>query len=97
MLRLIVVLLLVLVFVTGAALGYFNAQMVDFNYLFGTTHVRLVVLVVVTFLVAAVLTLALCSLRLLALAGELRRLRRRLRDAETELKNLRNLPLGENR
>lgn len=94
MLRVLVVLLLLLVFALGAALAYFNSQHVEFDYLFGSVQVRLVVLVVSTVAVSAVLTLLLCAGRLLGLAAELRRLRRELRNAETELKNLRNLPQG---
>ncbi|HZR37771.1 MAG TPA: lipopolysaccharide assembly protein LapA domain-containing protein [Nevskia sp.] len=97
MLRLLAAVLLLAVFVAGAGLSYFNYDYVSFNYLFGTTQVRLVVLVVLTFVLAALLTLLLCSIRLFSLSGEARRLRRQLRDAETELKNLRNLPIAPER
>jgi uncharacterized membrane protein YciS (DUF1049 family) len=97
MLRILTVLVLLAVFVTGAALGYFNATPVSFNYLFGSVEVRLVVLILLTFVLAVLLTLLLCAGRLLSQSGEARRLRRQLRDAETELKNLRNLPLTSNR
>jgi lipopolysaccharide assembly protein A len=93
MLRVLVYAVLLVVFIGGAALGYFNATPVSFNYLFGMVEVRLVVLVVFIFVLAALLTLLLCAGRMLSLSGEARRLRRQLRDAETELKNLRNLPL----
>jgi uncharacterized membrane protein YciS (DUF1049 family) len=94
MLRLLLILLLLTVFALGAALSYFNAQTVQFDYLFGAVQVRLVVLVVVTVLISAILTLLLCAARLLGQAAELRRVRRDLRNTETELKNLRNLPQG---
>lgn len=93
MLRIVVVMVLAAVFIAGAALGYFNATPVSFNYLFGAVEVRLVVLILFTFVLAALLTLLLCAGRIWSLSGEARRLRRQLRDAETELKNLRNLPL----
>jgi uncharacterized membrane protein YciS (DUF1049 family) len=93
MLRLLAVLVLAAVFVAGAALGYFNSTPVSFNYLFGTVQVRLVLLIVASFVLAMLLTLLLCAVRILSLSGEARRLRRQLRDADTELKNLRNLPL----
>ncbi len=93
MLRLLTVILLALVFLIGASLGYFNAERVTFHYLFGAVEVRVAVLVAVSFVIAALLTLALCGLRMLRLHREIRRLRRSLRDTETELKNLRNLPL----
>ncbi|WP_293371961.1 LapA family protein [Nevskia sp.] len=94
MLRLLTVVLLVLVFAIGAGLGYFNAERVTFDYLFGTTEVRVAVLVAVSFIAAALLTLLLCGLRILRLHRDIRRLRKQLRDSETELKNLRNLPLA---
>jgi lipopolysaccharide assembly protein A len=97
MLRILVVLLVVAIFVAGAALGYFNSTPVAFDYLFGSTQLRLVSLIVGTFFVGALLMLVLCAARMLGLRRELRRLRRQLRDAETELKNLRNLPLAPGR
>ena len=97
MLRLLIVLLLVLVFSLGASLGYFNAERVTFHYLVGSVEVRVAVLVAVSFVAAAMLTLLLCALRMLGLRREIRRLRKQVRDAETELKNLRNLPLAMDR
>jgi len=94
MLRLLTVLLLVFIFSIGASLGYFNAERVTFHYLFGAVEVRVAVLVAVSFVAAACLTLALCGLRILRLHRDIRRLRKQLRDSETELKNLRNLPLA---
>jgi len=94
MLRLLTVLLLVLVFAIGASLGYFNAERVTFHYLFGAVEVRVAVLVATSFVIAAILTLGLCGLRILRLHRDIRRLRKQLRDSETELKNLRNLPLA---
>ena len=95
--RILLAILLVAVFLAGACLSYFNYDYVSFNYLFDTTRVRLVVLIAFTFVGAALLTLALCAVRLFTLSGEARRLRRQLRDAETELKNLRNLGIAPDR
>jgi lipopolysaccharide assembly protein A len=97
MLRSLVVLLVVAVFVIGAALGYFNSAQVDFNYLSGSTHLSLVSLIIGSFVVGALFMLLLCAVRMLGLNRDLRRLRRQLRDAETELKNLRSLPLAPDR
>jgi uncharacterized membrane protein YciS (DUF1049 family) len=97
MLRIVIVLLLVFVFALGASLGYFNAEHVTFHYVFGTVDVSIAVLVIVSFIAAALLTLLLCGLRMLGLHRDIRRLRKQLRDAETELKNLRNLPLAMDR
>src|SRR5579863_8889213 len=97
MLRTLTILLVVAVFLAGATLGYFNAAPVSFDYLFGSVQVRLVGLIVATFLLGALLMLVLCAVRMLGYTRELRKLRRQLRDAETELKNLRNLPLAPDR
>jgi uncharacterized membrane protein YciS (DUF1049 family) len=94
MLRILLLLLLILVFVGGLAVGYSNAGPVSFNYLFGKTELSLVVLVLTVFAVAVLLTLLVCAGRILRLSADLRRLRRQLREAETELKNLRNIPIG---
>jgi len=92
MLRILLLVLLLLVFLGGASLSYFNADPVHFNYLAGTAEVRLILLLISAFALAVVLTLLLCSAKFLAMTAELRGLRRRLRNTETELKNLRNLP-----
>lgn len=92
MLRLIAVLFVLAVFIAGAALGYYNNEPVTLHYLVGTLQTSVAALVVSSFIGAALATLAVCSLRLLGLHREIRRLRRQLANAETELKNLRNLP-----
>lgn len=97
MLRIVILVVLLIVFALGASLGFFNAEPITFNYLFGSVEVRVAVLVIVTFILGALLALALCGLRILSLHREMRRVRKQLRDAETELKNLRNLPLASNR
>jgi uncharacterized membrane protein YciS (DUF1049 family) len=94
MLRLITVIVLVIVFALGATLGFSNGDNVTFHYLFGSVELRIAVLVLIAFAVGALLALLLGGLRMLGLHREIRRLRRQLRDAETELKNLRNLPLA---
>lgn len=93
MLKTLGILLLLVVFCLGASIGYFNATPVTFNYLVGSVQLRLVVLLLAVFAVAVVLTVVLCSVRILNQHSEIRRLRRQLRETETELKNLRNLPL----
>lgn len=95
MLRIVFLLLLGAMLVLGASIGYFNAQAVRFNYLFGEWELPLVALLVADFLVAALVTLAVFGARLLTLRGEIRRLRKQLRDLESELKSLRNLPLAQ--
>ena len=92
MLRIVLLVFLAIVFFIGACLSYFNAAPVHFNYLVGSTEVRLIVLLVAVLALAAIITLLLCSAKFIGLSSEIRGLRRQLRNAETELKNLRNLP-----
>lgn len=91
--RLLLILVLVTMVVLGASIGYFNSQTIRFNYLAGETHLPLVALIVCEMLIVVIITLLVCAGRMLALRGEIRRLRRQLQGAEAELKNLRNLPL----
>ncbi len=93
MLRNLGLLLLLLVFCLGAAISYSNADLVSFDYLIGTAQMRLVVLLLLTFTLGVIITVLLCGLRLFNQRREIGRLRKQLRGAETELKNLRNLPL----
>lgn len=97
MFRLSLLVLLLVVFTLGASLGYFNAEPVHFHYLFGAVDVRLAVLVILSFLAGALLAVLFCGIRILSLVRELRRARKQFRDAETELKNLRNLPAASDR
>ncbi|HSW11300.1 MAG TPA: LapA family protein [Solimonas sp.] len=79
------------VFVLGTTIGFFNGQDVEFNYLFGSVHLPLIALLIGEFLLVVALTLLATLVRVLALKSEIRRLRKQLRDADTELKNLRVL------
>lgn len=93
MMRLLVVGSILIVLALGVAIGFFNGQPVSFNYLAGTLEVPLIVLVMGEFLLVATLTALLCWARIFGLKGEIRRLRRQLKDAQAELQSLRNLPL----
>ena len=93
MLRIFILILLVLVFGTGVVIGFYNAQPVVFNYLFGSMQMPLIALIAGEFIVAVALTLLMVGTRILGLKAEARRLRKQLVAAESELKNLRNLPL----
>lgn len=90
--RIPVLIVLLVVLCLGACIGYFNAQPVAFNYLFGSMHMPLIALIIGVFCIAVLLTLLLTAARILSLKREIRQLRRKLRDNETELRNLRNLP-----
>lgn len=87
------ILLLVIIFCLAAALSYSNSAPVSFDYLVGTVQMRLVLLLLLAFILGVIVTLLLSGWRLLAQRREVARLRKKLRGTETELKNLRNLPL----
>lgn len=93
MYRIFVIVVLVLVLCIGATIGYFNAQPIRLDYLAGQIELPLIALVLADFFLAVLLTLLVCGGRILSLKGEARRLRKQLRDAEAELKTLRNIPL----
>lgn len=90
---LLLLLVVLPVFVLGASVGFFNGQPVRFNYLFGEVELPLIALLAGEFLVVALLTVAISMLRVLSLKTEIRGLRKQLRDVESELKNLRSIPL----
>lgn len=92
--RILLLLVLVILLCLGASVGYFNSQSVEFFYLVGSLKVPLIALIIGVFLIGVALTLLLTLIRILGLKGEVRRLRRQLSDTETELKNLRNLPVA---
>jgi len=81
------------VFVLGITIGFFNGQRVEFNYLLGSIELPLIALLIADFLIAVALTLLATFVRVFSLRSEIRRLRKQLRDHETELKNLRVLAL----
>jgi len=93
MIRVLVIGTILLVLALGVAIGFFNAQPVSFNYLAGTLQLPLIALVMGEFFLVALLTALLCWARIFGLKGEIRRIRRQLKDAQAELQSLRNLPL----
>lgn len=93
MIRILIIGIILLVLVLGVAIGFFNAQPVSFNYLAGTVQLPLIALVMGEFFLVALLTALLCWARIFGLKGEIRRVRRQLKDAQAELQSLRNLPL----
>lgn len=90
------VLLLVLLAVCagiGAVLGFYNAAPVPFDYLFGQREWPLIALLAVSFAMGVLAAALLLGWRIVALRLSQRRLQRQLQQTETELRNLRNLPL----
>ncbi|MFT4046090.1 MAG: LapA family protein [Solimonas sp.] len=94
MTRLAVLIVLLVILVIGASIGYFNAQPVQFNYLFGTSEFPLIAVLIAAFSIGIALTIVAVSGRLFSMRLELRRLRKQLREAEGELRTLRNLPVA---
>lgn len=92
--RIFLLLILIAVLVLGASIGYFNAQMVSFDYLFGALEIPLIGLLVGSFALGVLLTLLVVGSRMLGQRMELGRLRARVRDHEIELRNLRNLSVA---
>ncbi|WP_020650434.1 LapA family protein [Solimonas variicoloris] len=92
--RLAVLIVLLVILVLGASIGYFNAQPVQFNYLFGATEFPLIAVLIAAFSAGILLAIAAVSSRLFSMRLELGRLRKQLREAEGELRTLRNLPVG---
>lgn len=93
MLRILILFFLSFVFGLGVIIGFYNAQPVVFNYLFGSMQMPLIALIAGEFLIAVTLTLLVVMGHVFALKAESLRLKKQLRSAESELKNLRNLPL----
>lgn len=92
--RLAVLIVLLVILVLGASIGYFNAQPVQFNYLFGATEFPLIAVLIAAFSAGILLAIAAVSSRLFSMRLELGHLRKQLREAEGELRTLRNLPVG---
>lgn len=92
--RIFLLLVLIAVLVLGASIGYFNAQTVSFDYLFGAWEIPLIGLLIGSFALGVLLTLLVVGSRLLGQRMELGRLRARIRDHEIELRNLRNLSVA---
>jgi uncharacterized membrane protein YciS (DUF1049 family) len=90
---LLAALLFVAVFAAGLLLGHANSATVTFDYVVGVVQLRLISLLLIAFGIGVALTFMVCYGRLFMARRDLRRLRRRLRDADEELKTLRTLPV----
>ncbi|MGH8282846.1 MAG: LapA family protein [Gammaproteobacteria bacterium] len=93
MLRWIAIILFLCVFVAALLLAYANGTTVVLDYLAGSMHVHLASAILGAAIIGWLLGL-LCSLAVVfRLKRETWRLKRSVRDAEAEIRNLRNLPL----
>ena len=93
--RLLVILLLVAGFCLGAAVSYYNASPVTFHYLAGQVELPLIALLLGAFLLGIVVMWLLNLARLFMLSRDSRRQQRQIRELESELKSLRDLPLAQ--
>jgi len=91
--RFLVITAIVIVSFIGLTFAVLNAGAVELKYYLGTLSVPLALLLVVTLLVGALLGGVACVGFILQQRRENSRLRKRLSLIETELKNLRELPI----
>lgn len=93
MLRWIAIIVLLCVFVAALLLAYANSTTVALDYLVGSMRVHLASVILGAAIIGWLLGL-LCSLTaIFRLKRETWRLKRTVRDADAEIRNLRNLPL----
>ena len=91
--RLLGFLVILIVVLFGLSFALLNAASVDVDYYFGTVGTPLSLALVVTFILGAVVGVLTALGMVLGKQRELHRLRRRVRDSEKELSELRRLPL----
>lgn len=93
MLRWIAVVVVLCIFAAALFLAYANGAVVTLDYLAGRAHVHLASAILGAAFVGWVLGIISSLLVIFRLKRETWRLRRSMRDAEAEIRNLRNLPL----
>lgn len=93
MLRLIRNLIVVVALVLGVAFGFFNYDLVSIDLLWTTTEAPLVVLLAVAFVLGLLIAALVCVAKIARLRGQLSSARRRLKDAQAEISNLRSMPI----
>ncbi len=91
--RIVILILLIATFCLGAAFSYHNPQIVELNYLAGNFSPPLGALLMAVVAGTVGLMVLIYAVLGVPRRAELARLRRRLEKAESELVNLRNLPL----
>lgn len=95
--RIIAIIILLCLAALGLGFTVLNAEQVRLNYYFGQAELPLALVIVGTLVVGALLGLLAATWMLLARKHENRRLRRRLKLAEQEIHNLRELPVRDHR
>lgn len=85
--------LIILAALIGVIFAYFNTAQVDIDYLFGQQEMPLVLALAAVLVVGLAIGVLLGLPYTLRTRGDLSLTRRRLQQAETEIKNLRNQPI----
>lgn len=93
MLRWIAVVIVLCIFAAALFVAYANGSVVTLDYIAGRTQVHLASAILGAAFVGWVLGVISSLLVIFRLKRETWRLRRSVRDAEAEIRNLRNLPL----
>ncbi len=83
----------ILIIIIGVTFTGINAHWVYLDYYFGTTHIFLPILLVITMAIGALLGIAAMSQHLMASKLHNRKLHKKLKTCEQEIQNLRNIPL----
>lgn len=86
-------LIIVLALVLGAAFSFYNLQAVHVDLLWTQASAPLVVLLVIAFVLGIVVAMIGLFYKLARLRGRLSRTRRKLKDAQAEVRNLRSMPI----
>lgn len=93
MLRWVAVVVVLCIFAAALFLAYANGSVVTLDYIAGRAHVHLASAILGAACVGWILGIISSLLVIFRMKRETWRLRRALRDAEAEIRNLRNLPL----
>lgn len=94
--RLIGFLAVLIVILFGLSFALLNANQVDVDYYFGTVGAPLSLALVVALIIGAIIGVLTTLGMILGKQREVHRLRRRVKDTEKELNELRRLPLKDN-
>lgn len=93
MLRILRIALIIVALGVGMMFALFNVSLVKVNFLFDTLEISLVALLILDLLFGLALGALIYLPKQLTLRLELERTRKKLITAETEIRNLRNLPI----
>lgn len=85
--------LILLAILVGLVFGYFNTNPVSVDYLMGQASMPLVMALSISLVIGLCLGILISLPSLIRQRAETTSLRRKLQQAESEVKNLRNLPL----